>query len=60
MTTALRSIGRFGQWLGLGVPFLAIALQLNRAITVGQMLMLLVVAICCFWIGRILEGLASR
>jgi len=55
----MRAIGRLGQLLGLGIPAFAIILELNHRITLGQMLMLLVAAVCCFWIGRILEGLAG-
>ena len=55
----MKAIGRFGQLLGLGIPAFAIILELNHRITLGQMLMLLVAAVCCFWIGRILEGLAG-
>ena len=49
-------LGRAGQFLGLALPGLAILLELNRAISLGQMLVMLLTAICCFWIGRILEG----
>ena len=52
----MRGLGRIGQFLGLALPALAIILELNHAISLGQMLMLLVAAVCCFWIGRILEG----
>ena len=52
----LRAIGKTGQLLGLTVPAVAILLELNHRISLGQMLMLLVAAVCCFWIGRILEG----
>ena len=52
----LRTIGKVGQLLGLTVPAVAILLELNHRISLGQMLMLLVAAVCCFWIGRILEG----
>ncbi len=55
----MRAIGRFSQFLGLAVPALAIVLELNHAISLGQMLMLLLAAVCCFWIGRILEGYAG-
>ncbi|RLS77920.1 MAG: hypothetical protein DWI03_05370 [Planctomycetota bacterium] len=55
----MRSIGRLGQMLGLGLPALAVVLELNRSISLGRMLVILVAAVCCFWIGRILEGLAS-
>jgi hypothetical protein len=52
----LQAIGKAGQLLGLTVPAVAILLELNHRISLGQMLMLLVAAVCCFWIGRILEG----
>jgi hypothetical protein len=45
--------------LGLVIPALAVVLELNHSISLGRMLVMLVAAICCFWIGRILEGLAS-
>jgi len=38
------------------IPALAILLELNHAISLGQMLMLLLAAVCLFWIGRIVEG----
>ncbi len=56
MNAAFNLVGRLGQLLGLGIPALAIVLELNHAISLGQMLMMLVAAVCCFWIGRILEG----
>ena len=55
----MRGLGRIGQFLGLALPALAIILELNHAISLGQMLMLLVAAVCCFWIGRILEAYAG-
>ena len=55
----MSALGRFGQLLGLGLPALAVVLELNRAITLGQMLVMLVAAVCCFGIGRILEGYAG-
>jgi hypothetical protein len=56
VNAALNLVGRLGQLLGLGIPALAIVLELNHAISLGQMLMMLVAAVCSFWIGRILEG----
>lgn len=63
----MRSLGRLCQHLALILPPIAILLQLapgnargGTAITLGQMLMLLVAAVCIFFIGRILEGHASR
>lgn len=55
----MRLIGRFGQFVGLAVPPLAILLQLNWTISLGQMLAMLLFAACAFWIGRIVEGYAS-
>jgi len=49
-------LGRLGQFLGLSIPAVAILLELNHAITLGQMLVMLVAALCCFWIGRIVEA----
>ncbi|MEI6258148.1 MAG: hypothetical protein WCQ77_16080 [Planctomycetota bacterium] len=54
----MAAIGRFGQFVGLAIPAVAVLLELNHAISLGQMLMLLVAAVCCFWIGRIVEGFA--
>jgi len=56
----MRAIGRFGQLLGLGIPVVAVILELNHIISLGRMLVMLVAAVCCFWIGRILEGYAAR
>jgi hypothetical protein len=54
----MAAIGRLGQFLGLSIPAVAVLLELNHAISLGQMLVMLVAALCCFWIGRILEGYA--
>jgi uncharacterized protein involved in cysteine biosynthesis len=53
----------FGHWLqilGLVVPPLAIILQLQSAISLGQMLTMVVAAFSAFWIGRIVEGYARQ
>jgi len=55
-TDSMAALGRLGQFLGLAIPAVAILLELNHAISLGQMLVMLVAAICCFWIGRIVEG----
>ncbi len=55
----MRMIGQLSQRLGLVIPAIAIVLELNHAISLGQMLMLLVAAVCLFGIGRILEGYSS-
>jgi len=52
--------GRLMQIVGLVLPPLAIILQLQNAITLGQMLTLLVAAVSAFWIGRIVEGYSAR
>ena len=52
----MRLIGQTGQRLGLILPAFAIILELNHMISLGQMLMILVVSVCLFGIGRILEG----
>jgi hypothetical protein len=56
----MAALGRLGQILGLAIPAAAILLELNRAISLGQMLVMLVAAVSCFGIGRILEGYARR
>ena len=55
----MKAIGRLGQLAGLVLPALAVVLQLNNSITTGPMLVMLVFAACCFWLGRILEGYAG-
>ena len=52
----LQAIGRLGQLLGLGIPVFAMILPLTGRIRPSQMLVMLVAAVCCFGIGRILEG----
>lgn len=56
VNVAVNLVGRLGQLLGLGIPAVAIVLELNHVISLREMLMMLVAAVCCFWIGRILEG----
>lgn len=56
----MAAIGRFCQWLGLTLPAAAILLELNRSISLGQMLLMLVASVSCFWIGRIVEGYARN
>ena len=55
----MRAIGRFGQLAGLTIPALAVMLELGGRITSGPMLAMLVFSVCCFAIGRILEGYAG-
>jgi hypothetical protein len=55
----MRAIGRFGQLLGLSIPVFAVVMQLGGRLLPSQMLVMLVAAVCCFGIGRILEGYAQ-
>jgi hypothetical protein len=55
----MKAIGRLAQLAGLSLPALAVLLELNGSITSGPMLVMLVFAACCFWLGRILEAYAG-
>lgn len=55
----MKPLGRLAQFAGLVLPALAVILELNRSISLGQMLVMLLAAVCCFWIGRIVEGYAG-
>ncbi len=52
----MASIGRLLQISGLIVPLVAIILQLEQAINVKSMLLLLVMGVATFYLGRIIEG----
>ena len=63
----MRRVARFFQHVGLILPPLAILLQLLPSrpgglpvLSVGHMLALVLFAILLFYLGRILEGYASR
>jgi hypothetical protein len=56
----MASFGRLLQIVGLVLPPLSIILQLQGAITLGKMLMVLAAAVSAFLIGRIVEGYARR
>jgi hypothetical protein len=56
----MRVVGRFGQFAGLTIPAIAVIMQLANRITTGPMLVMLVFSVCCFSIGRILEGYAAE
>jgi hypothetical protein len=56
---AVRAVGRLGQFVGLTVPAFAVVMELSGRITSGPMLGMLVFSVCCFAIGRILEGYAG-
>jgi len=49
-------LGRSLQLLGLFLLPAAIVLELLHAVSLGQMLLLLVAGVSLFWIGRIVEG----
>jgi hypothetical protein len=52
----MRSFGRALQMLALAALPLAMVLQLAGAVSLGQMLLILVAGFCSFYIGRIVEG----
>ncbi len=54
----MQSIGKAGQMIGLTMPALAVILELNGSITSRPMLVMLLFSVCCFWLGRIVEGYA--
>lgn len=56
----MQLLGRFLQIVGLVAPLVAMLLQLTTDFSVGRMLIMLLFAAACFWIGRILEGYASQ
>ena len=56
----VRSVGRLLQIVGLGLPAVAILMQITDRLSVGKMLVLAVAALSLFYIGRILEGYARR
>jgi hypothetical protein len=49
------SFARLLQIVGLAIPPLAIIAQLANSITLGQMLGFVVVAVCVFYIGNLLQ-----
>jgi hypothetical protein len=51
----ISALGRLLQIAGLVVPLLAIFAQLEGRISVGQLLMFLVAAMCLFWIGSLVQ-----
>ena len=53
---AMRWLGHNLTILGLLIPPLGIVLQLANVVSLGQMLTMLVAAVCLFGIGRIVEG----
>lgn len=54
----MKPLGRGLQWVALVLLPLAMILQIDERITLGQMLTLWIAGISLFWIGRIVEGYA--
>lgn len=54
------TLARLLQIVGLVIPPLAIMAQLNESITLGQMLQFLVVSVCVFFIGHLLQRTTDR
>ena len=52
----MKGLGRGLQLLGLLLPPAAIVLELLDAVSLGQMLVILVAGVSVFWIGRIVDG----
>ena len=55
----MRTLGKLGQFVGLTLPALAVVLELNGSITSRPMLVMLLFSVCCFWLGRIVEGYSA-
>jgi hypothetical protein len=56
----MQAIARFLQLAGLTIPLLAMVAQLMNRIRAGQMLQFLVVAVCLFSAGYILQVYGPR
>jgi hypothetical protein len=56
----MSAFGRILQHLGLILAPVALVLQLGEVIDVRQMLKFDVVALCLFWIGRLVEGYTRK
>jgi len=54
----MRTLGRLLQILALLMPPLSIMLQLQDALPLGSMLVMLIAAVALFYIGRLVEGFA--
>lgn len=59
MSRFLQALGRFGQIAGLGIPFVAVTLELAGSIRPAMLLVMLLMSVAFFWLGRLLEGLAG-
>jgi hypothetical protein len=56
----MQSIARLMQLAGLTVPPITVLAQLNGNITAGQMLGFLVVSVCMFTLGYLLQRASAR
>lgn len=56
----MHRIGRLLQLIALVAPLAAIFLELNHTLSLGQMLVAVVSAVCLFYIGRLIEGYGRR
>ena len=59
MSRFLRLLGRLGQFAGLCIRLVAIPMELAGAIGPANMLVMLVLSVAAFWLGRLVEGLAG-
>jgi hypothetical protein len=57
---AMRTVGRMLQLAGLTIPLLAMVAQLMDRIRAGQMLQFLVVSVCFFTGGYLLQQFGGR
>jgi hypothetical protein len=51
----MRPFARLMQFVGLTIPPLALIAQLREAITTGQMLRFLIVSVCLFTVGYLMQ-----
>ncbi len=54
----MRHVGKLLQLVALGMPVVAIGLQIADRLSVSRMLVIAVAAFSLFYIGRIIEGYA--
>jgi hypothetical protein len=54
--SSMRAAGRALQFIGLGLLPLGMAVQLAGGLSLGQMLVMAVLGVSAFWVGRIVEG----
>ena len=52
----MSGLGRILQLAGLTIPLLAIFAQLAGSISVRDLLMFMIAALCLFWIGQLIQS----